>query len=225
MADSPPPRKAWYEILSSLTPVIVGLCVTGVGAYFTQVYNYRQLQLNQLQALDKLRPLLVSDDPGDREFAYASFVALGYQDLALKMIAVKRDNAGRSVAQDIQKTGNSQAQAAATTILQTLPAQVYVHIGDESQRTAAEGLASSLRGTDAQFMGVENVGDVVTMPKATEIRYFNTEDQAAAEAIGKLLENEGVQDVKVALVPHLTARPGTIEVWLSRNTHGDSAAG
>src|SRR4051812_9011951 len=95
-------KKAWWEIVATLTPLMIGLGVTGVGAYFTQVYNFQQLQLNQLSALDKFRTLLVSESPSDREFAYASFAALGYEGLAVKLIKLKQDSAGRAVAQDIK---------------------------------------------------------------------------------------------------------------------------
>ncbi len=47
MADEVVKKKPWYEILAALTPLILGLCITGIGAFFTQVYNFRQLQVTK----------------------------------------------------------------------------------------------------------------------------------------------------------------------------------
>jgi hypothetical protein len=54
-------QKDWWDKVSSFTPLILGLSATGVAALFTQIYNFQQLQLNQIVALDKLRPLLTSN--------------------------------------------------------------------------------------------------------------------------------------------------------------------
>ena len=43
--------KDIWDILSSLTPLIIGLSVTGVAAVFTHIYNFRQLQLAQIQSI------------------------------------------------------------------------------------------------------------------------------------------------------------------------------
>ncbi len=215
MSESP--KKSWLEVLSSLTPLILGVLITGLGAFFTQVYNYRQLQINQLSALDKFRPLLTSEKPEEREFAYASFAALGYETLALKMIDLKRDGAGRAVAQAIQSTGDASAQAAATETLAKIPAQVFLHIGDESQRAKAQANSRTLEEAGFQPMGIENVaakGGVV--PSKSQVRFFNDADKANAEAIANLLQHQGVADITAQKIA-LKARPGTIEVWLSRS--------
>ncbi len=93
MAD----RKDFWDKLSSATPLLIGILVTGVGAIFTQIYNFQQLQLNQILALEKLRPLLVSDRPEDREFGYTSFAALGYEETAIRIIKVKKDLTGGNI--------------------------------------------------------------------------------------------------------------------------------
>ncbi len=104
-------KKDVWDKLSSLTPLLIGLAVTGVGTYFTNIYNYRQLQLNQVEALDKLRPLLNSEKSEDRAFAYFAFTALGYEDLAVRMISVKQDDAGgRAVLEQIGKSADPGAR-------------------------------------------------------------------------------------------------------------------
>ena len=92
----PDKKKDIWDKLPA-TPLLLGVVVTGVGAFFTHVYNFRQLQLNQITALEKLRPLLTSEKSEDREFGYASFAALGYEDIAIRIIQIKKDQSGRTV--------------------------------------------------------------------------------------------------------------------------------
>jgi len=217
MPDPSVPRKSWLDVLSSLTPLILGMLVTGLGAFFTQVYNYRQLQLNQLTALDKFRPLLVSEKADEREFAYASFAALGYEALALKMIDLKRDGAGRAVALEIKSSGDATVKAAATETLAKIPAQVFLHIGDEGQRAKGNALALALQGAGYQPMGIENVSGRAGVPAKSQVRFFNEGDKANAEAVADLIRQQGIPDVAAQQIGGLKARPGTIEVWLSRN--------
>jgi hypothetical protein len=121
MSDAQEKRKDLWDKLASITPLVLGIAVTGMGALFTQVYNYRQLQLNQITALDKLRPLLTSDKPEEREFGYASFAALGYEEVAVRIIQIKKDQSGRTVLVELQKSsGNPQLQANATDALKSL---------------------------------------------------------------------------------------------------------
>lgn len=140
MADDKP--KDLWDKLASVTPLILGLAVTGVGAVFTQVYNFRQLQLNQIQALDKLRPLLTSEKPEEREFGYASFAALGYEDIAVRIVRLKSDESGRSVLVELQKIGSPQVQANATDALRSL---------DEAQKLVNLSEFGTLEPTETQL--------------------------------------------------------------------------
>jgi Glycosyl hydrolase family 46 len=109
-----------FDVLVALTPLILGLLITGVGAAFTHVYNFRQLQLNQINALEKLRPLLVSDKPDEREFAYSCFVALGYASMAVRIIALKQDASGRRVLEQLESTGPAALRAEVRAALRAL---------------------------------------------------------------------------------------------------------
>ncbi len=218
MADVHPPKKTWLEVIAMLTPLILGLLVTGVGAAFTQVYNYRQLQLNQLTALDKFRRLLVSERPEEREFAYASFAALGYEDLALKMISLKQDGAGRAVAQEISTSGSASSRTTANAVLATIPSQVYLHIGDESERAKSRELSEALVAAGFQPMGTENVAAKGGTPNSTQIRYFNEADKQSAEAVTAVLKGQGVTEAKATLMGNLKAPQGTIEIWLGKES-------
>jgi hypothetical protein len=118
----PKPNKekdAWDKI-AAVTPLLLGIIITGIGAIFTQIYNYRQLQLNQVAALEKLRPLLISDKPEDREFGYASFVVLGYEEIAIRLIKIKKDESGRSILVALEKSSSPQIQEQANKTLNTL---------------------------------------------------------------------------------------------------------
>jgi len=211
-------RKAWWEVASALTPLIVGICVTGAGVYFTQVYNFRQLQLNQLSALDKFRNLLVSDNPEDREFAYQSFTALGYESLAIRLIQLKQDSAGRGVALEVATgaTGaTGPAKQEASAILSKLPPQVYIQIAAESQLSTAQAIRSTIQQQGYAVPGIENIAGKAAPPKNTNVRYFNDGDKAVAEAIVSLLRQAGIMSAYSYRVSGLKARPGSLEIWFS----------
>jgi hypothetical protein len=218
MADEIANKKPWYEVLAALTPLILGLCITGVGTFFTQVYNFRQLQITQLNALDKFRSLLVSENPYDREFAYASFAALGHEQLALKLIQLKQDSAGRSVAQEIKLSGSATAKADASAALSTIPAQVYVQIASESQREKAKEVVAALQQRGYVTPGIENVAGKADSPKNTNVRYFNDEDKATAEAIAAILKEKGIATAYAYRVAQFKVKPGSLEVWFSADT-------
>lgn len=215
MAENAPSKKAWYEILIALTPLIVGVGVTGVGAYFTQVNNYRQLQANQLAALDKLRPLLISDNPFDREFAYASFVALGHEQLALKLMRLKQDSAGRAVAQRMQADAGSDMQDQAGAALQAIPAEIYIHIAHEAQRAKANELADALRRKGYSVSPVELVAGKAASPAHDNLLYFNDQDKAVAAKVAGVLDEHGMRGVAVDEIAHNQARPGSLEIWFA----------
>lgn len=206
------PNKTWYEVLASLTPLIVGLCVSGVAAFYTGLNNSRQLQLNQITALDKFRPLLVSESEADREFAYASFAALGYESLALKIIQTKRDPAGQAVAEGIKESGSDSDKQKAVAALASIPARVFIHVGDENQRAVAATLGETLKRLGYAVQGVEKVAVV---PNTTSVRYFNDEDRVAADSIANTLKQNGVADAVAQKVTGYNARPGNLEIWLS----------
>jgi hypothetical protein len=211
-----PSRKTWYEILASLTPLIVGVCVSGVAAFYTQLNNARQLQLNQITALDKFRGLLLSESNADREFAYASFAALGYESLALKIIQTQQDPAGRAVAEGIKESGSSADKAEAVAALVSIPARVFIHVGDEVQRASATALGEALK---RQGFAVQGVEKVAAVPKVTSVRYFNEEDRAAADSIASSLNKNGVPDAVAQKVTRYKVRPGSLEVWLAAPVH------
>jgi HEAT repeat protein len=130
MSDQENKKDIWDK-LAALTPLVLGLAVTGVGGFFTQVYNYHQLQLNQIEALDKLRPLLTSAKPEEREFGYASFAALGYEKVAIRMIGLNKDQSGRPVLVQLKNSGSSEVRTSASDALKSLgPEQKIVNLAE-----------------------------------------------------------------------------------------------
>lgn len=221
-SESSGSKKAWYEILIALTPLIVGVGVTGVGAYFTQVNNYRQLQANELSALDKLRPLLISNDPFDREFAYASFVALGHQDLTLRLMRLKQDSAGRAVAQRMQS--DDAMRGAAGEALSAIPAELYIHIASEAQRAQANALAEALRRSGFSVAPLEMVAGKHDSPPRDNLLYFNAQDKTAADKVAYVMRAQGMQELAVDEVAHSRARPGSLEIWFAASQTAAASA-
>lgn len=219
MAD-PIQAKRWYEVLASLTPLLIGLAVTGVGTYFTAVNNSRQTQLNQITALDKFRPLLTSKDESEREFAYAAFAALGYEAIALKIIQAKQDPAGRALAEEVKQSDSSTANetAAAATVLRTTPARVYIQVSSDAQAARARVLSEVLSRQRFAVQGVENISGKAVAPAAATVRYFNPEDEAAAKAIVVALHEIGEETATIQIVTRFKVRPGSLEVWFKRES-------
>jgi acyl carrier protein len=77
--------KDVWDKLYSATPLVLGLFVTGIGVIFSSIYQREQAEISKIALLDKFRPLLISSDAIEREFAYSCFVALGQETLAAKI--------------------------------------------------------------------------------------------------------------------------------------------
>jgi hypothetical protein len=218
MSPTPAARKPWYDILASLTPLIIGIAVTAVGAVATQVYNFRQLQMNQLATLEKFSKQLSSKSALEREFAYAAFSALGYQELALRLAQVRQDEAARGVVEEALDHGSESVRAAAEIAQRALPpvsARVFLHIGDENSRPLASRISQQLAARGMSPQGIENVAGKAGLPSRNEVRYFNAPDRDAAERAAEVLRDQGLADARVRRVEGLRAPMGNLEVWLA----------
>lgn len=216
MADPTPPPKRWYEVLAALTPLILGLAVTGVGTFFTAVNNARQTQLNQITALDKFRASLISPNASEREFAYAAFAALGYEAMALKIIQAKQDPVGRALAEEVKETSSGADRETAIAVLAGTPPVVYIHIASESQRERAEEFSQHLGRARFLVKGIENISGKAAVPRQTSVRYFNPEDQPAANAVVDALKAIGESGATAQIVTRFKVRPGSLEVWFGK---------
>jgi len=77
-------------------------------------------QTNREQMLEHLFAYVSSPDPVKREFGYSMYAAIGEQDLATKLIEVKRDKAGIGVLKALAKDADPNVSAAATRSLASL---------------------------------------------------------------------------------------------------------
>ncbi|HSF95531.1 MAG TPA: hypothetical protein VLA52_10950, partial [Thermohalobaculum sp.] len=115
--------KDIWDILSSISMLISGGLIAAVGVIATIIYDNRQLKLAQIEALDKYRVQLLSDNPAERVFSYEAFVALGYAELAAKLIAVRNDPAGESVLVQLAENPDSKVREIAKQGLLSLDDQ------------------------------------------------------------------------------------------------------
>lgn len=211
-------RKSLWEILVMLTPLIVGIGVTGVGMLFTHHYNNRQIQLGQVELLGKYRDLLQSKNDFDRAFAYEAFSVLGYRDMAVRLIANRQDPAGRDVLREAEKAGAESTQAQAKAVLKTLPSKVYIHTTSSKQNVLVGPLRMALE--EKGFVVADDVQDVsgkVGLPKKANVRYFNPADEETAKAVVGILEQQKIPAYPVQIGGYKT-RPGNIEIWFGAAT-------
>lgn len=203
-------QKRWWEVFVALTPLIIGLGVTGVGTYATAVYRNQEIQLTQLKALNEWRGLLNSEKPQERAFAYEAFVALGYEALVVKLVKSNQDPAGRNALSTVAAGGDGiEAQQA----LSEVPVYVFLHIFQESQRENARALGQFIEmKLNYIVRGVELVADA-RPPANPEVRFFNGADKDAADEVIKIMALAGLSEAQPKRVSFLKAKPGTVEIW------------
>ena len=112
--------KDIWDKLSAVSNLISGALIAGIALLATQLYNYRQLELSKLEALDKFRPLLTSQKQEEREFAYSAFVTLGHEELAIRMISQYQDQAGKVILTGLTQSTRSEVRRSAEKALTEL---------------------------------------------------------------------------------------------------------
>ena len=165
-------KKGFIEILSSLSPLISGVLIASVATIATITYNERQIQLAQLNALDKYRVYLNSENPQEREFGYQAFVALGQEDFVIKLIGARNDSAGVRLLTSLPETASDKiiqsAESTADIIMAkaTSPEQhkIPTPVSTADVTTVKEGWAY--------------LGHYMASTKKWKTRYFNFEADA-----------------------------------------------
>jgi hypothetical protein len=76
-----------------LTPIIATLIASIVATYATYTYNDRQMQLARIEALDKYRSYINSEDSAKREYGFFVFEELGYSELVDRLADARVDPA------------------------------------------------------------------------------------------------------------------------------------
>ena len=101
-------EKDFWDKLSAAGSAIGGALIALMGTWATVSYNDAQLKLQEetskaelklrtVQALEKFFPLLVSDKPGEKEFAYAAFWEIGGESFVANMTLATGDEEGLKV--------------------------------------------------------------------------------------------------------------------------------
>lgn len=101
--------------------------------------------------------------------------------------------------------------------LEAIPGRVYIQIADARQREKAKQVEEKLRERGLLVPGIENVAGKAVIPRKTNVRYFNDQDKATAEAIVEVLTAAGISSAYAYRVAGINARPGSLEVWFSAN--------
>jgi len=103
------------SLVRFLAPIISSVILSLAATYATWTYNARQVQLAQIEALDKYRSYLNSKDPKERKFGYQAFEELGYKEFVLKLIDDRLDWAGINITRSIESSGSTENINAAQT--------------------------------------------------------------------------------------------------------------
>jgi hypothetical protein len=108
-------KDAWDKT-AAITPLLLGILVTGGAAVFGVIHNSKQDKLAEITALVKLQPMLTAQNAIDREFGYAAFAALGYEEVALRLIRLRKDSEAEAFVTSIKQNNSSLAPEADATL-------------------------------------------------------------------------------------------------------------
>ncbi|MCJ8499640.1 hypothetical protein [Desulfatitalea alkaliphila] len=97
MNDNPTEPAKKEPSFRFLTPIIATLIASLVATYATYTYNQRQMQLARIEALDKYRIYINSENRAEREYGYFVFEELGYRTLVDKIAEVRDDPAALKI--------------------------------------------------------------------------------------------------------------------------------
>jgi len=107
-------KKDVFDVLSSLSGIFIAIA----GFFATCNYNHNQSQIAEKQAdveikkskldiYDRCIKYIESDKSSERALGYSFLASFGDDSVALKLIALNNDTAGRDVVQYISKTNKS----------------------------------------------------------------------------------------------------------------------
>jgi hypothetical protein len=108
--------KDLWDKIAAITPIVLGLIVTGGAGVFGYLHNKRQDTLAEITALEQLQPKLNSESPTDRKFAYLAFAQMGYGRFALELIGLRNDNAAADVVSSIKNVDSNLTKQANATL-------------------------------------------------------------------------------------------------------------
>lgn len=99
--------------------------------------------------------------------------------------------------------------------IELIPARIYVHITDESQREVAKKIESLISNTQWKVPGIQKVN---TNLEKTQLRYFRKKEEEEAKQIAEFLKAFNVEPVYISGSEDSTSiRPKHYELWLGKN--------
>lgn len=150
---------------------------------------------------------------------------------AVEASLAARSNQARRQANDDLRAVDSKllmAQAGIAKVQDTCPIgrRLYLHIARESDRAATRAMVPRLEKAGFIVPGIELVKNT---PRASDVRYFHREDEAAARKAADVLADSGLRGVQTRFVEGFEAsekiRPRHYEAWLSLDALPRSAKG
>jgi hypothetical protein len=156
--------RDFYDKVTALTPIITGGLITLLLGFLSQEvsrdYNNRQIEIARLNTITDLCKYIQNADPKQREYGYTMFSALGQQALAIHLITLSGDEAGREFLQRL------------------------ILAPDRTVRSnAAIGLANLARATSKKLTGLyKEIMDQMEEDEPQQI-WENTEEEALQPAI------------------------------------------
>jgi hypothetical protein len=222
----PRPATPWYEVLSKLTPLLIGICVTGTGLWVSTGLQQRQLELTQIQSLSNFLPKVYSNRPQECLSAFESFVGERFNELLIDIMDRTAEPCGRPRLQSLVNQTRGPMQQRALRALRDLPVQVFLnYTGDRRQGQQAKTLGKCIDAyginDDADPLRFSYRGPIEKLmrakeaPAQPEIRYFIQSDREEADVVAGMYARLIGGQPEVKFLP-LMARPGTLEVWMPR---------
>ena len=234
--------ERWKSIMT-FVQFLLGTVVLGVfGTIINHQIQTREVEIKEQELISKNLETVLSSNVGDKLLMAQFYATVTRSDDIRKRWEIYRDELKQEieekkalqakVASEIQANTDAkiidQKQAmiqqidasiipgAKSAQTESLPARIYFHIQDESQRDKAATVADSIaRKPGFVVPGIQLVDQA---PSKNEVRYFKLADAVEAETIAKSLKEFRI-DARVKYISGYESpqklRPRHYELWLS----------
>jgi hypothetical protein len=145
--------KDVWDKLAAIGPIISGILVFTIGGYFTYTFNEHQLQLQEVQTIEKFLPHLGGDEQSKRA-AILAISSLTNTTLASKLASIYASAGTASALQSMAQSGTEKdktiaTQALATTLEKIAENQTQIKdIQEELKSTLAQSKQSQIHNVD-----------------------------------------------------------------------------
>jgi hypothetical protein len=119
-------RTPWYEVLSKLSPLVLGIFITGGGAWATNRVQEGQLQLSQVNSLFLFLPKMQSKNAAECVSAFEAFTGDSLEQLVVHIIDRTKEPCGRPKLRAVAQSANRETRELAENALRNLPIQVFM---------------------------------------------------------------------------------------------------